>query len=240
MSTDVMKTEADNKMVYNVQDALNTIERDVRLSANFLAGNEFAVAAPLGYSNGTGAINSFTNNGSNGEMLILRAVTTDRNPLDPNRLIIYKDELGCTEAQKIASNFYYVNIIYFTKTNSDGSKTLWRRTLAPDATTCGTPWQKSSCDSTVTKGTACKVNDVRIVDNIDSFTVDYLYNASDAAAVGDAKSTSITVSNRNTILRSVSSVRVAIATKQTVGAQEVNHTGRILSTRMNIPYETVE
>lgn len=239
MSSEVAKTQVDNNMVYNVQDALNTVERDARLSANFLAGNEFAVPAPLGYSDGSGAINSFTNNGTNGEMLILRGISTDRNPLNPSRQLIYKSANGCAEEQKIVSNFYHINIIYFLKNDGAGGKSLWRRVLAPSVATCSTPWQKSSCNPTVSKSTTCFVDDMRMVDNVESFTVDYYYSAADSTPVADAKSTAIAVADRNVTLRTISSVKVTIATKRSVAGKEVSHSGAIVTSRMNIPYEAV-
>ena len=237
MSADVVKTRVENTATYETQNALDYIERDIRLSANFLAGNEFSVSSPLGYTDSSGTANSFTNNGTNGEMLILRGLATDRNPLDPARELIYKDEAGCTATQKVVANYYYINIIYFVKNN-----TLWRRTLLPTGATCGTPWQKPSCNPAVAKSTTCIVDDVKLTDNVATFTIDYLYNASDASSVASAKDASISITGsggRNEILRSVSSVRVTIGVQRTAGGKSVTHSGQILTTRLNIPYEAV-
>lgn len=242
MSSEVAKTQGENKLTYDTQSALDTIERDVRLSANFLAVNEIAVSSPLSYANSAVAVNDFKNNGTNGEMLILRTLATDRNPLNPARELIYLDTGGgCGTNQKIIANYYYTNVIYFTKTEGT-NKSLWKRTLLPTlasgTSTCGTPWQRPSCSPTATKGATCKVDDVKLLDNVSNFSIDYRYNASDATAVSDAKSTAVSETNRTILLRSISAVQVNITAARTVGGKDISHSGTILTTRLNIPYES--
>lgn len=242
MASEVAKTQGENKLTFDTQSALDMIERDVRLSANFLAGNEFAVSSPLGYAGGAGAINDFKNNGTNGEMLILRTLATDRNPLDPARELIYINTgSGCGANQKVVANYYYTTVIYFTKTDGT-NKSLWRRillpTLATGTSTCGTPWQRSSCSPTATKGAACKIDDTLLIDNVSEFSIDYRYNASDTSAVADAKSTAISDANRTILLRSISAVQVNITAARTIGGKPVTNSGTVLTSRLNIPYET--
>lgn len=165
MTGEVIGTRAQNTLVYNTQSVLDQIEQDVKASSEFLAGNDFALQSPQGYADGAGLIFSDFENvdATKGTMLVLRSFTTDKNPLDNTRQLIYTNQpAGNCTADTLASNQPFVqNVIYFIKNN-----TLWRRTLIQQGTgtptLCGTPWQLPSCQPGVTRGSYCKADDKRI------------------------------------------------------------------------------
>lgn len=243
MTAEVLKTQSENSMVQNTQDALNSIEQDIKLSGQFLASNELTAQTPQGYADGTGAINSDSNANSfsnvsvsKGTMLILRTFTTDKNPLDGTRQPIYTDQPTASCAQKTINKLFSSNTIYFIKNN-----TLWKRTIIQQGSgrpnLCDTPWQQPSCSSSVSKGAYCKVNDTRLADNVSSMTVDYFINPGDTTPIADASDVTKTVTQRNDALANASTARITITTSATVAGRTVGNSAAVRATKLNITSE---
>lgn len=242
MTAEVLKTQSENSMVQSTQDALNTIEQDIKLSGQFLAANELTAQSPQGYADGQGPTNSasdansFTNvttGNTRSKMLILRTFTTDKNPIDGTRKPIYTDQPAGNCDQQTVNKLFSSNTIYFVKNN-----TLWKRTIIQQGSgrpnLCSTPWQQPSCSSTVSKGTYCKVNDTRLANNVSDFTIDYFVNPGDTTPIPNAVDTTKTITERNDALSNASAVRVTIATSNTVAGREVSNSASMRATKLNI------
>lgn len=245
MTAEVLKTQSENNMVQNTQDALNTIEQDIKLSGQFLAANELTAHSPQGFADGQGPANSdsnansFTNvtsGNTRSKMLILRTFTTDKNPIDGTRQPIYTDQPSGSCDQKTINKLFSSNTIYFVKDN-----TLWKRTIIQQGSgrpnLCDTPWQQPSCSATVSKGTYCKVNDTRLANNVSDFTIDYFVNPGDTTPVADAVDATKTITERNDALSNASAVRVNIATSTTVAGREVSNSASMRATKLNVSSE---
>ena len=125
MTGEVIATRASNTMVYNVQDALDRIEEDVKQAAGFLPTNIGLVANSAQGYNDDGT--SFTNvGGASGTSLILNMVATRQNPLETDYNYVYlRDQPDpCSDPHNNIPLTY--NIVYFVKND-----TLWRRTIMP-------------------------------------------------------------------------------------------------------------
>jgi hypothetical protein len=242
MTAEVLKTQSENSMVQSTQDALNTIEQDIKISGQFLAANELTAQTPQGYLDGNGAansssnVNSFTNvttGDARSKMLILRTFTTDKNPIDGTRQPIYTDQPTASCDQKTVNKLFSSNTIYFVKNN-----VLWKRTIIQQGSgrpnLCGAPWQQPSCSSTVSKGTYCKVNDTRLANNVSDFTIDYFVNPGDTTPIANAVDATKTITERNDALSNVSTVRVTISTLATVAGREVSNSASLRATKLNI------
>lgn len=247
MTAEVLKTQAENSLVQKTQDALNSIEQDIKLSGQFLAGNEITALVPQGYNDATGPVNdgsspnSFANvyptGDPKGKMLILRTFTTDKNPIDSTRQPIYTDQPTGSCDQPTVNKLFASNTIYFVKNN-----TLWKRTIIQQGS--GRPnlclssgqsvWQQPSCSSTVSKGTYCKVNDTRLADNVSDFTIDYFTNPGDTTPIADAVDSSKTISQRNVALSGTSTARVTITTSTSIAGRTVGNSAAVRATKLNI------
>jgi hypothetical protein len=247
MTAEVLKTQTENSMVQSTQDALNTIEQDVKLSGNFLAANELVAYTPQGYNDGQGPINdnsnadSFANvyptGNAKGKMLILRSFTTDKNPLDNTRQPIYTNQPTLSCAQKTTNKLFTANTVYFVKNN-----TLWKRVVVQQG--AGRPdlcldvgqtvWQQPSCSSTVSKGTYCKVNDTRLAENVSDFTIDYFVTPSDTVPIADATDSAKTITQRNVALASATTMRATITTSSSIAGRTVGNTASIRATKLNV------
>lgn len=237
MTGEVIATRSENVTAYDTQNALDTIEQDVKLSGAFLANNDFALQSPQGYTDSSGTTASFENantDATRGTMLILRSFTTDKNPLDPTRGIVYTNQPAAScDASVVTTNQPFTqNIVYFVKNN-----TLWRRTLieqgASTPTLCSTPWQLPSCTPGVTRGSYCKVDDERLLDNVSSFTVQYFDNPSDTTPDAAASNASSSDGTRATALSGDTSVNVILSTSQTTAGRTVTYSGSLRATKLN-------
>src|SRR5664280_439714 len=177
MTGEVLMTRGANALAYNIQDALNRIEADVKLSTTFLSTNNISpLTSPQGYDDST---SNFTNVGVNGNMLILNMLATTGNPLSATSGLVYLKDTpnSCAGTQYNQNTPMTMSVVYFVKNN-----TLWRRTLAPSVyltAGCVAPWQQPSCNPS-TMGVFCKTQDVRLVDGVNSgdFVVQYFNSAS--------------------------------------------------------------
>jgi Tfp pilus assembly protein PilE len=236
MTGEVLASRGANTLTYNIQDAMNRIEQDVKLSSAFLAQNDIALNATeqQGYNNDA---TNFTNHaaGTSGTTLILKMVATHGNPLDTGSSIVYLDNQpnACASAD-VANNVpLTMNVVYFVKNN-----TLWRRTIMPSAipsspVTCSTVWQQASCAQGYTPGNLCKTNDVKLVEGVSAsgFSLQYFTSAS-GTTPNSAASTGSTVSDRNTALSSTPTVAVSISASQSVAGRTIERSATLRAIRL--------
>lgn len=233
LTGEVLAARAQNNMVYEVQDALETIQEDVRLSGAFLAKNNITLVSPQGYNNSTQAFESTPSSTptSTGSKLILNTLGTTENPETPTRKLVYlaNEPNGCSSAQLQQNQIYTVNVVYFVKDNA-----LWRRTIAPNGYTnsgvlCGSPWQLPSCATT--SNAFCKTRDMKLVSGItpSDFTLEYYSNPQASNANTAAQSTNETT--RQDALDETTTVRITIRGASTVAGRDIEQTGTIRATR---------
>ncbi len=176
MVGDAIISRSQNVMTYDVQSALTTIERDVRLSTQFLTTSG-TLPSPQGKNGSTSAFTSTSGD------LVLGMIATDKNPSDPTRSFIYYDTpSGCGDLTELYRNrIFFTTVTYTVRDNS-----LWRRTYVPDpaGTLCQPHWQVNTCAPGYTSGQVrCKTNDSEILKNIKTFEVNYYANPEDTVAI---------------------------------------------------------
>lgn len=176
---DVLITRDRSAMTYNIQDALDRIEQDTRLSNEFLTTTG-TLTTPQGSNNNFTGTAAFTNTSN----LILSANATDKVPTDTTRQIIYyaNQPNACGSTQSF-NTIFSTKIIYFIKSSS-----LWRREVVPSwtaSTVCASPWQRNTCSPGYTAA-LCQTNDTEIMPNISSWDVKYYTDASSTTELTDA------------------------------------------------------
>lgn len=139
MTGEVIASRASNVLTYNVNDALNRVEQDVKQSTTFLAAN----TVPLIAGNAQGVnddATGFTNvGGSSGTSLILNMVATTGNPIDSaSQYIFLKDQPNpCANPYDNIPLTY--NIVYFVKTVHFGVVLSCRTNIQTRPTTPAQP-----------------------------------------------------------------------------------------------------
>lgn len=193
MTGDVLANREASYLQYSIQDALDRIEYDTRISAGFLATNNITIYDKQGYDNNN--LSPFENaddtkSGPSTTSLILNYYATTNNPADPTRNIVYSSGINnCNNLLKQQDPPVMLNIVYFVKNN-----TLWRRIVAPSnymittdgGISCDKPWQQPSCYEV---GGFCKAKDIKLVEGITEFNISYykppynddIYKLSDAS-----------------------------------------------------------
>ena len=233
LTGEVLAARAQNTMVYEVQDALNTIQEDVRLSGSFLARNNVTLTTPQGYNNGTQVFESTPSStpAATGQKLILNSLGTTKNPEDPTRELIYlaNEPNSCSSAQLQQNQIYTVNIVYFVKDSA-----LWRRTVVPTGYTnsgvlCGTPWQLPSCATTT--NAYCKTRDMKLLSGVTAsdFQIEYFTNPRASSAIAAATSTNQTT--RQEALNDATTVRITLKGASTVAGRNIEQTSTIRASR---------
>jgi Tfp pilus assembly protein PilV len=173
--SDTLVTREHSNMSYETQDALDRIEQDTRLTTQFLATSGAQIAPQGSNSDFTGTA-AFTASSS---QLILGSLTTDKNPADSTRrLVFYAKQPNDCGAQEFYNRAFQAKVIYFLKNGS-----LWRRAILPDHnlnvtandnTVCVAPWQQNTCSPGYGGGTRCQTNDTEVMKNVKTFNVKYL------------------------------------------------------------------
>lgn len=229
MTGDVMVSRSSDKLVYEIQSALKTIEQDVRISGAFLATNNFTLRADQGSDNLTSPFYN-ARSGDNGTSLILNAYTTTSNPLNSIKNLYYKP-LQAGNCNSLQSSPAMYNIVYYTSSN-----TLWRRTLMPDGYNSGCidsqlapPWQQPSCSPGYTNVDFCKTDDIRLVDNLadNGFSVTYLSSPSSSTIINDASDSNIADYLRQNAMTNATTVSITINGAKTVAGRDITQTGMI-------------
>lgn len=245
MVGEVLTSRASNSLSYDVQDAMNRIEQDVKLSTTFLAQNNVTLVAgnAQGYDDN---IANFTNvGGTSGTSLILNMLTTSGNPLSTSSAVVYlaNQPASCVGSGADVYTSYSRNVpmthnvVYFVKNGS-----LWRRTIMPSnydtvSARCGAaaPWQQPSCAPSYS-ATFCKTEDIRLVDGVPAggFFVRY-YNAAESTVPDETASNSNdTVANRNTALQASPTVSVSVNATGTVAGRTIERSATLRATRLDI------
>jgi hypothetical protein len=226
MIGDILATRDYNSMAYSSQDALNRIEQDVRLSAQFL--NTTGTTSPQqGSDNNFSGTAPFTI-ASNNNMLLLSVPSTDKNPVDSTRLVInYANQPNPCGTTQTSNKIMMTKIAYFIRNGS-----LWRRTILPpydtnatpdNNTVCSSPWQQNSCVVGYVNDSHCQTNDAELMKNIQSLSVKYFADPTSTVDVGVAgASTATTLSATLTGL-------------STTGGRNASTTQSIRATKLNNP-----
>lgn len=241
MTGEVLASRASNNLSYNVQDALNHIEQDVKLSNGFLATNS-VMGTNQGYNNDATA---FTNvGGASGTSLILNMVATTTNPVSANSSYVFlKNKPNACSAPQNNVPFTY-NIVYFLKKDATTNITsLYRRTIMPTNytdttnTVCSVPWQQPSCLPIYMDGSPnafCKTKDVLLVDGVTpaNFSLQYFNGAATTTVNGPATSAPL-AADRNVALQSATTVGVSIDAQQTAAGRPVERSAILRVSRLD-------
>jgi len=251
LTGEVLSSRGANLITYNIQDALNRIEEDVKLSSTFLAVNSIDVSSTKqGYGGTTtaGSTTNFTNvnkvsSGGSPASLILNSFVTSTNPLSNTSQYIYlKDQPNnCTTASVYSKNkAMSMNIVYFV----DNNNTLWRRVIMPStytdtSTYCGSaaPWQLPTCIDGYNAGLLpfCKSSDEKLLTGVtpENFTINYFNVASSTTADTTAVNAAATDAARATAMLATPTVEVSITANQTIAGRAITKTSSIRATRLD-------
>lgn len=248
---EVLSSRGANMLTYHVQDALNRIEQDVKLSTTYLAETNINLSTPkqgFGGTTSTGSTTPFTNvdkssAGGSYASLILNTPVTNDNPLLPTATIVYlKDQPNpCSTFEEYSKNRpMTMNVVYFV----DDNDTLWRRVIMPanyltSSARCGSaPWQIPTCiDGYVASAlTFCKANDERLIEGVspEDFVFNFYTTPSSATANTTAVDPLATSEVRNVALQSTPTIEVSITARQTIAGRDVKHTASLRATRLDI------
>lgn len=223
MTGDILATRAANVMAYDIQDALNRIEQDVKRSGAYLATNNIELTSPQGFDNGT---SNFQNAGPDGPMLILNTYATTGNPTSTDTGFVYiaNQPNACGSGQITDNQIVMFNTVYFVRDNS-----LWRRTVAPadyDTMGCSLPWQQPTCAPGIS-GAFCATQDERLLDGITEggFELEYFADPSEAGHNTTASDSEALTADRTAALQTITTVRVAISVEKTVAGRTFGQSG---------------
>lgn len=248
MTGEVMSSRGSNALAYELQDTLNRIEQDVKLSSTFLAQNSisFSAANPQG-KGAVGSVDNFVNVTSSGEKsLILASIATNSNPVSDGVGSIYLKDMpnNCSDPLLYKKNKpLVINIIYFidNKGDSDPSNdTLYRRTVMPtnyataDDLCGGTVWQQPSCQAGYSSS-FCKTEDVKLLEGVavGDLSISYYTSASSSSPNVTASSAYSSVSSREQALSGIQTVEVSISAKRKVAGRDISRTGSLRVTRLD-------
>lgn len=232
---DVMATRKSNAIMYDIQDALNRIEMDVKTSGGYLATNNFTPTAPQGLNDDATPFQN-ANSTTHAQSLILNSYATTDNPSGnaTSRDVVFlaNSPNACASTLVSKNNIMNVNIVYYSKGN-----TLWRRVIMPSnylTAGCTVPWQKPSCSTGYTLA-FCKTEDQKLVEGvgITDFKTDYYTSPSAPNPTTDAANWQITDTVRQTTLRTTNTVLVTITSRLTVSGRDVVQTGNVKAVSPN-------
>ncbi|MGV9001531.1 MAG: hypothetical protein ACOH18_01060 [Candidatus Saccharimonadaceae bacterium] len=250
LTGEVLSSRGSNSLTYDIQDALNRIEGDVKLSTTYLAVNNTSLTGTKqGYGSDTtnGSTVSFTNikkTGGSNASLILNGLVTNGNPMSSTTGLVYlaNKPNDCSNLAEYSKNTpMTMNVVYFV----DASSVLWRRVIMrSDYNTaslrCGATaaWQQPSCivGYNAASMSFCKANDVRLLDGIapSDFSIQYFPSADSTAPDSIANNTSIPSDvTRGIALQSTPTVDISITSHKTIAGREISSSGSIRVTRLD-------
>lgn len=222
MIGDILVTRDQNNLIFSTQDATARIEDRVRLSLQML-DTTGTLESPQGINDDT---TPFTSQNT----LVLNSVATDENPSAPDRWMIYyaSQPNPCGDSADSNRIFTYKSIFYL-KDNA-----LWERHIVPEYnmnqgspdenTICALadypPWQKNTCTPGLV-ASICESEDARVLDNVESFQIDYYSSPDSTTPILPSQAPSATT------------VKVTINTKKDTAGREISSTASIRASKMN-------
>lgn len=239
LTSEVMVARTSNAMMYDVQDALDLIEQDVRLSGAFLAQSK-VVPSPQGVSrNATRWQNVQTVASQQQEHLVLNVIATTHGSSNPARQPVYQENepYACGHESVLQNRVATLNVVYFVRDNA-----LWRRVVFPTPANnnfCDSPWQQPSCAEVNLNHARCQAIDMRLIDGISpgDFTVRY-YNTPGAANPNStAHNRNAAIATRQAALSSTSTVQVEITNSRHIAGRDVEQSGVVRATRVGARIE---
>lgn len=242
LTGDVISSRVSNSQSYMIQDALNRIEQDVKLSTQFLATNSiYPIISPQGYNNDDTAFDNVS--GSTKPALIINMFGLSKPPSDESRNILYIPYTpnACNSGQVDQNTPLMFNIVYFVKDN-----TLVRRVIANEKyddhdcdpstqLTTSTPWQLPSCTTGYTTPSFCKTNDEVLVTGLidpEGFVIKY-FESGNIVEIANASNSGLADNVRQTALDTADMATITINTSITAAGREVNDSGTIRATKYN-------
>lgn len=205
------------------RSVLRSIERELADSSGFLPTTSVAFSSPQGMNNGStawsykGLSDAAT---TNRRVLIAQAYATDLDVDSEARLPVFTNTgSGCGPSVAVPTQ---VNKIYFIARDPNttlNQYNLYRRTLVPTTGLCATPIQKRSCAAAnaVASPAVCQATDAMLVNNVDTFVVDYYTSPNDANPIADQYSNTI---DKSTLIRGAKSIKMTVSSKRTVEGRQ--------------------
>ena len=231
LTGEVLVARSSNSLAYGTQNALSTIEQDVRQSGAFLATNSMTIAAPQGFNDDTTNCANAVTSPTPGARLVINAIATSGGADQLNRSPVWlrNSPNACGAANIDQNRAVTYNIVYFVKDD-----TLWRRTLMPTnygTIGCNAPDQQPSCHPSQTGG-ICIARDMRLLDDVSNFTIQYFTSASTATPLNSASDPNATTVARQGELDTADTVKVDISAVRTVAGRDASYSGTIRATRV--------
>ena len=232
----VLSSRASSNLAYDIQDALNRIEQDIKISNKFLAVNNITpLITPQGYDDSTLDFTNVSTTYPNA--LILEEYAITNNPASSTRNLLYLNTPNaCNSALLTQNQPMKMNVIYFVKNNI-----LWRRIVMPsnyktagcDAKTPAVspviPWQQPSCEPSRSE-VLCESKDVKLVDgisNVSDFDIQYFSSPDSATKIYDATDNTKSSPARDTALQPANTAQVTINSSKDVAGRTVGQTGAV-------------
>ena len=244
LTGEVLSSRGSNSLTYDVQDALNRIETDVKLSATTLATNSISLTGTNqgfvadGQATPGGSTVNFSNISTGGSpaSLILNVLATNGNPLSDTTTYLYLKDTpnSCADPALYTKNTpLTTNVVYYI-----ANDTLWRRTIMPEnyataANLCGgTSWQRPSCLPGYTNS-FCTTNDEKLIEGITpaDFAVSYYTSASATTPI--AAATTGTDAARGIALQGAQMIKVSLTAKKTIAGRDIQRSGTVQVTRLD-------
>ncbi|HET6746931.1 MAG TPA: fibronectin type III domain-containing protein [Candidatus Saccharimonadales bacterium] len=220
MVGDVLAIRDRNNMAFEIRNTLDRIEQDTRLSTQFLTTSN-TLLSPQGSDNNFTGTAAFSNTNS----LILGTLTTDKNPTDTTRqLVFYAKQPNDCGPQQSYNRPFISKTMYFIKNGSLWRRSYlfnWNQNATPnDETLCSAPWQQNSCSPGYT-ASRCQTNDVEMMQNVSSFSVKYYATPQSTTDIGAINALSAT------------SIEVTINGQKTIAGRSVTNAGTVRAAKIN-------
>lgn len=238
MTGEVMSSRGSNAITFEIQDSLNRIEQDIKLSTGFMAQSSISFTSSNPQGLGSDGTSSFQNvGGPSGNVLILGALATNGNPLSQGVGNIYINDApnSCASGDYLSNTPLHINIVYFV----DDDGVLWRRTIMPtnyaSGSLCGgTVWQQPSC----TPGWShnfCKTDDIKLLEGVsaEDFLVDYYTTASGSTPISTATDPTASFQARRAAVHSAQTASISISSNKKIAGRDVSRTGSVRVTRLD-------
>ncbi len=207
----------------DTRSVLRSIERELADSSGFQPTASVPFSSPQGMDNGSG-VWSYKGRPdavtTNRRVLIAQTYATNLDTDSASRLPIFTNTgSGCGPSAAVPTQ---VNKIYFVARDPDASLNqynLYRRTLVPSTALCGTPVQKRSCapTSAAASPTVCQATDAMLVNNVDTFVIDYYTSPNDKDPIVDQYSTSV---DKSILIRGAKSIKITVSSKRTIEGRQ--------------------